>query len=283
MTLLAAFFLTGASPTPEPSPTPPENPPSQTTPRSTVSFSDTIFGFTPGATYGPWRFETLDWRSAQIGRDTPGANLTHRTDHDGANVTHSTQFVADDYHMWTQKFFTYTALGIASGTILPKNSAYLEADTKIGSAWILAAGYGVYNNPDGLVQDYLNVGPSYYFPGGNATVRYIPLWTHGQVGAPSYTANLQLGNEGRFVTTLSWQGGVEPEFAVNDPSVANRFANRTTVFDIDFKKWQSPRFGYHLGFDYASQIARSTGENIYTRHGITAGLFFGIGSTTAPP
>jgi YaiO family outer membrane protein len=267
------------SPSAEPSPSPA---PPEIIPAGTVTVSATTYGFDPGSVFGPWQFQTLEWRSAPIGRDTPGLNITNRTDRDGGIVTNSLAFGVDDYHNWTDKFFTYAAVSVASGNILPRSSVYVEADPKVGDNWIFAFGYGLYNNPDGIVQDYLDIGPSFYFPGGDATVRYIPLWTRGQVGAPSYSANLELGQDGRSMTTFSWQGGVEPLFAVNDPSIANRFSNRTNVFDVDFKHWINQRFGYHVGVDYASQSDRTTGANVYTRRGLTAGLFFGIGSATVP-
>lgn len=255
----------------------------QVQPRGTIDLSASTFGFNPGDVYGPWFIQTFAFRTQAGRKDKPGATVTNRTDHDGGKISSSTAFGIDDYHNWSEKFFTYVSVGASSGNVLPRSQYYIEADPTIGDHLIFGAGYGVYNEPDGLTQHFLSIGPTVYFPHGNATVRYVPTWTTGQVSAPSYTANLSLGEEGKTVTSLTWQGGIAPQFVVNDPSVSNRFANKTSAMELVVRHWVNWRFGYHVGASFASQTDRLTGAKVYDSRGLTAGLFFGVGRLPPTP
>jgi len=246
----------------------------QDEPKGTIDISAAVYGFTPGALYGPWDIPTIEGRTQAGLKDKPGFALTERTDQDGAATTRSTSFSIDDYHDWSAKFSTYASIGISSGTILPRSQYYIEADPKIGEHLIFGAGFGTYNEPNGLRQQYISIGPTFYFSGGNATLRYVPLWTTGQTSAPSFTANLSLGQEGKTVTSFSYQGGVQPLCVVSDPTISGRLGNKTTVLQMEVRHWLSPRLGYHMAGEVASQVDRLTGTMAYDQRGIIVGIFF---------
>jgi YaiO family outer membrane protein len=240
-------------------------------------------GFTPGTTYGPWQFLTLSARTTAGPNDKPGVLVVTRADHDSALPTSGTLYSIDDYHTFSPTLSAYAQLQASSGTIFPRRGAYLELDPTVRTNLVVAVGSGELVAYDGLLQRYLNVGPVLYFPHGNATVRYVPLWTQGQVSASSLLGTLELGDEGRTTLTLTVQDGVEPAFDVGDPFVAATTQERVAVADLTYRHWLNPRFGYLVSGELGSTRNRFGGSFVSARRGLTLGVFFGAGHAAAPP
>jgi YaiO family outer membrane protein len=240
-------------------------------------------GFSPGAVYGPWQFLTFSGRTIVGPNDKPGFAIVTRADHDSAFPTSGTFFSVDDYHTFSPKLFGYVQLQSSSGTIFPRRGIFAEADPTVARNLVFAEGAGELVAYNGLVQRYLNVGPTLYFPHGNVTLRYLPLWTQGQVSASSFLGTLELGDEGRSTWTLTAQNGVEPAFEVNDPFVALSTQERTLVVDLTYRHWVTPRFGYLVAGELGDQHDRFTGAPVYARRGFTLGVFFGVGHAAAAP
>ncbi|HVS46222.1 MAG TPA: YaiO family outer membrane beta-barrel protein [Verrucomicrobiae bacterium] len=245
-------------------------------PATTVDLSASSVGFSPGSIYGPWQYVTLVARGVAGANDKPGITLVTRTDRDLDYGSGST-VVVDDYHQFSPRLSAYASVQLSSGNLFPTRGAFLELDPVVATGLVAGFGYGVLATPDGLSQRYASIGPTLYFPHGNATLRYLPTWTLGQVFVSALYGNLSLGDEGRAVTSLTLQDGVEPAFDVNDPTSARRFQERTFVANLDYKRWLTPRLGYDLGVEYGHQVDRITGADVYTRRGFTLGFFFGIG------
>jgi len=249
-------------------------------PSTTIDLAVSTGSLQPGAVYGPWQFATLSARSI-AGRDKPGISLTTRRDGDAAAPSYGTSLAIDDYHQFSSATFGYASVQASSGSIFPTRGAYAEFDGTLREGLVLGAGAGIDVEPDGLVQRYVSVGPTVYFPHGNATARYLPLWTQGQVGASSWLANLSLGDEGRSVLSFDLQDGVAPAFSATDPTLASRFADRSFVLGVSLRRWLTPRLGWSAGLETGSERDRATGATAYTRTSVSLGLFVGVGHAPA--
>ncbi|HTW84126.1 MAG TPA: YaiO family outer membrane beta-barrel protein [Candidatus Sulfotelmatobacter sp.] len=258
-------------------------PPASDEPSTVLEVDASSIGFSPGSVFGPWQFLTVAGRTIAGPNDKPGFATVVRADHDSGFPTSGTWYSLDDYHTFSNGLFVYAQLQASSGTIFPRRGAYAEADPTVLPNFVFAVGGGELVSYAGLVQRYLNVGPTLYFPHGNATLRYLPLWTQGQVSASSLLGTVELGDEGRSTWTLSVQDGVEPAFEVNDPFVAATTQERTFVADLSFRHWITPRFGYVISGELGDQHDRFTGVPVYARRGATVGLFWGFGHAAAAP
>ena len=258
-------------------------------PATVIEVSASSIGLQPGNVYGPWQFATLDVRTTAGADDLPGFTLVTRHDLDSGAPSSGTSGILDDYHQWTPRLFTYAQIEFSSGTLFPTRGAYLEADPTVSPNVVIAEGYGVLDVPIGLVtpvdltQRYVNVGPEFYFPNGSVTVRYIPLWTQGQVSASSLQGNLSFGNERSMLTTLSLQSGVLPAYAATNPAIAAEFQDRVLAANLSVKRWVSSRFGFELGVDAAHASDRFTGKSVYDSLGATLGVFVGVGHSSKMP
>ncbi len=232
----------------------------------------------PGNVYGPWRSVTFSDRE-QIGRDKPGLTLIDRADADVGGPTHSLGVVLDDYHDWSPKFFTYAAVGVSSGNLLPTRSAYVEGDAKFGSllATVFGVGLGVTVNPDGTIQRYVNVGPSWYHKNMNVTFRWLPSFTNGRMGASSGLLTLANGAEGTTVATLTLLGGNEPPNGAVVTEIASGVGQRVLFGGITVKHWTNPKAGYTVGLEYERLTDSTTGNMLYLRRGLNLGIFRIIG------
>jgi YaiO family outer membrane protein len=232
----------------------------------------------PGNLYGPWRSVTLSDRE-QIGKDKPGLSLVDRADADAGGPTHGLGAVLDDYHDWSSKFFSYVAVGVSSGNLLPTRSVYLEGDAKFGPllALVVGAGAGVTVNPDGTIQRYFNVGPTWYHGNMNVTLRWLPSFTNGRMGASSVLLTLANGAEGKTVTTLTLLGGNQPPNGIVVAEVAAGLGQRVLLGGISVKHWLSPKSGYTVGLELERLTNSTTGNEIYLRRGLDVGIFRVIG------
>jgi len=245
-------------------------------PPTTIDLSLSSGSLQPGSSYGPWQFATLSARTT-AGKDKPGISVTTRRDGDAAAPSSGTTVSVDDYHQFSTKAFGYAAIQAASGSIFPTRGGYAEFDGTLREGLAFGAGAGISVDANGLVQRYASVGPTLYFAHGNATVRYLPVWTQGQVGASSWIADLSLGDEGRSVVSFHLQDGVAPAFAADDPTLSSRFANRSFVAGIGLRSWVTPRFGFTAGVEVGDERDRATGVEAYSRTSISLGMFVGVG------
>jgi YaiO family outer membrane protein len=241
--------------------------------------NDTVSGFTsPGDLYGPWNAITLSDRE-KIGNDKPGISIVDQTDSDSGGPTHGIEFVLDDYHDWSQKFFTYAAVGVSGGNLLPTRSAYLEGDWKFGPqlATVMGFGAGTVVNPNGVVQNYLNMGPSWYHNNFNITLRWLPSFTSGRMGTSTGILTAANGAEGNTITTLTLLAGNQPPNGVFTTTLPNQIGQRALLAGIDVKHWLSRKGGYDVGVSIGRLTDSTSGNMIYIRRALSVGIFREVG------
>jgi YaiO family outer membrane protein len=240
---------------------------------------DTASGFTsPGNVYGPWNNITLSDRE-KIGNDKPGIALIEQADGDRLGPTHGLEVALDDYHDWTPKFFTYAAVGVSSGNLFPTRSAYLEGDAKFGKdgATVMGFGGGVVVNPNGVVQNYLNMGPSWYHNNFNVTLRWLPSFTSGRMGTSTGILTAAAGAEGVSITTLTLLAGNQPPNGVFATTLPNQFDQRALLGSIDFKHWLSRKGGYEAAVALERLTNSASGSVTYIRRALSLGVFVEVG------
>jgi YaiO family outer membrane protein len=248
-----------------------------------VDLTGSLSGFTSATGVGPWRFVTLTDTEA-IGNDKPGIAVVDRADADTGAAGHSLGIVLDDYHDWSSRFFTYVALGTAAGTELPTRNAYVEGDIKLGRsmATVAGAGAGVVVNPDGTVQNYFNLGPTWYHNNFNATLRWLPSFSSGRLGASSGLLTLANGATGTTVTTLTLLAGSEPPYGIATIASEVATGERVLFAGIDVKHWVNARGGYHVGIEIERLNDNASGDLLYVRRAVNVGIFREIGPGAAP-
>jgi YaiO family outer membrane protein len=238
-----------------------------------------LSGFTsPGNIYGPWDTLTGTYRWV-AGADTPSVTLVTRADHDVLAPTHSDGTVIDDYHTWSPRFFTYAALGLSAGTVLPNRSFYVEGDEKVGRnlTTVLGGGLGVVVNPNGVVQRYLNVGPTFYANNFNVTLRYLQTFTTSRTGTGTGLLTFQSGQTGKTIATLNLVAGDQPPNGLAEPSLFAAFGQRTVSDGLEIKHWTSPQGGILAGVVVARLNDQLSGDLLYVQRGVTLGIFRNIG------
>jgi YaiO family outer membrane protein len=238
-----------------------------------------LSGFSsPGNVYGPWDTATGTYRWV-AGADTPSVTLVSRVDHDQLAPTNSFGTVLDDYHTWSPRFFTYAAVGLAAGTVLPNRAFYVEGDEKVGRnlTTVLGGGVGVVVNPNGLVQRYINVGPTFYATNFNVTLRYLQTFTTGRVGTGTGILTVQGGQTGKTISTLTLLAGDQPPNGIAEPAQPIEFGQRTVLAGFGVKHWIGSKGGILAGVSVERLNDRMTGMGIYARRGITLGIFRNIG------
>jgi YaiO family outer membrane protein len=232
----------------------------------------------PGDVNGPWHSLTGTYRWV-TGADTPSVTLVTRSDADRLAPTHSDGTVVDDYHTWSPRFFTYAAFGAAAGNVLPTRNFYFEGDQKLGRSLttVIGGGVGVVVNPDGVIQRYINVGPTVYTPSFNVTLRYLQTFTTGRTAAGTGIMTFQTGNTGKTIATLTLVAGSQPPngLAAFDQTAA--IGQRVVSAGIGIKHWIGPSGGILAGFDLERLNDRMSGSVLYARRGITLGFFHNIG------
>jgi len=248
-----------------------------------VDLTGSLSSFTSSTGVGPWTNVTLTDRET-FRNDTPSLALIDQANSDRVAPTHSLGFVIDDYHTWSPRFYMYAAVGLANGDALPTHSAYLEGDLKFGRdlATVVGLGVGTALNPDGTVQTYINVGPTWYHNNMNVTLRWLPSWTYGRSGTSTGILTWENGAVGTTVTTLTLLGGGLPPYGV--VSVITPYTPGQSVMfaGIDVKHWVNPKGGLHLGVDVERLNDSATGGLIYDRVAINLGIFRQIGPGPAP-
>jgi YaiO family outer membrane protein len=238
-----------------------------------------LSGFSsPGNIYGPWDTLTGTYRWV-AGPDTPSVTLVTRADHDVLAPTNSFGTVLDDYHTWSQRFFTYAALGLSAGTVLPNRSIYVEGDEKFGRdlTTVMGGGIGIVVNPNGVVQRYINVGPTFYAANYNVTFRYLQTFTTSRVGSGTGIFTFQTGQTGKTISTLTLVAGNQPPNGLAEPSQLAAFGQRTVSAGLEVKHWIGTKGGILAGVQVARLNDQLSGNTLYTQRGITLGIFRNIG------
>lgn len=248
-----------------------------------VSLTGSLSTFTSPSGVGPWRFLTFTDNEV-IGNDKPGIALIDRSDDDTGAPGHSFGVVLDDYHDWSPRFFTYVAVGTSSGTILPTRDAYVEGDLKFGAALatVVGAGTGIIVNPDGTIQRYFSVGPTWYHNNMNVTLRWLPSFTSGRVGSSSGLLTWANGAAGKTVSTLTLLGGNEPPYGVVSAATSIETGERVLFAGFDVKHWIDPKEGFDIGIELERLNDSASGNLLYVRRGINVGVFREIGRGPAP-
>ena len=248
-----------------------------------LDLTGSLSNFTSSTGMGPWGNVTLTDRET-LRYDTPGLALVDQIDHDSVAPTHSLGFVLDDYHTFSPQFFMYAAFGMASGAALPTRNAYLEGDMKFGAALqtVFGLGAGTVLNADGTVQNYLNLGPTWYHNDMNLTLRWLPSFTTGRSGASTGILTFADGAAGKTVSTLTLLGGNTPPYGLISFQTPNEIGQRVLYAGIDVKHWLSPKGGFHVGLEFEHVNDATTGNLLYVRRGIIFGVFRQIGPGPAP-
>jgi YaiO family outer membrane protein len=244
-----------------------------------LDVTGSLSGFSsPGNVYGPWRTLSTTYRW-NTGPDTPSVTFVTRADGDRLAPTHGSGFTVDDYHDWNPRFFTYAAIGTASGNVLPTRNFYAEGDEKFGHELntVMGAGAGIVVNPNGVVQRYVNVGPAFYASGFNVTLRYLQTFTGGRTGTGTGIATIAAGQTGKTISTLTLLAGDQPPNGVVTASQTAAFGQRAAFAGLGVKHWTSARGGWTAGLEIERLNDRLSGTTLYARRGIDIGLFRNIG------
>lgn len=240
-----------------------------------VTATGSIASFSsPGDLYGPWSIQTLKYQLDR-GKDIPSVTLLDRHDNDRPAGSSSQAIYLDDYHTWSQRFYTYAQVSFSKGTISPYRMAYLEGDAKFAPQQNVVMGFGVatMQNPDGTSTQFASIGPSVYAGRMVYTLRFLPSDTNGvHAAATQFVA--EYNEIGRNQVTLSLLDGSQPSVLVGFPPSFATF-QRLFEADVTVKHWLRRNFGIIVGGTFGSHLDRSTGATIYDQQGITIGLFFG--------
>lgn len=239
-----------------------------------------LSGFSsPDDVYGPWRTFTATYRWQANLKDTPSVSLVTRGDADRLGPTHSDGITVDDYHDVNAKTFVYGAVGVSAGTVLPTRDFYFEGDRKFGPSLntVMGLGVGVVVNPDGVIQRYINVGPTYYGYKFNVGVRYLQSFTSGRTGTGTGIFTFQTGETGKTISTLQVVAGAQPPNGIAQESSPSSLGQRVIVAGIDVKHWIGKNGGILAGIDFERLNDRMTGDGLYARRGIELGVFRNIG------
>ena len=239
-----------------------------------------LSGFTSDQdVYGPWRTLTGTYRWQASLKDTPSVTLVTRGDGDRLGPTHSQGVTIDDYHDFNAKTFGYAAVGVSSGTVLPTRNFYVEGDRKFGPTLntVVGLGVGVVVNPNGVIQRYLNFGPTYYGYKFNVGVRYLHTFTTGRTATGTGIFTFQTGETGKTISTLQVVAGDQPPNGVATASDTISFGQRVIVVDLSVKHWTDKNGGIIAGIGLERLNDRMTGTGLYARRGLTFGIFRNIG------
>jgi YaiO family outer membrane protein len=239
-----------------------------------------LTGFSsPGDVYGPWQALSATYRWQAGTHDTPSITFITRSDRDRLNPTHSDGVTVDDYHDWSRRFFTYTAIGLSGGNVLPTRDFYTEGDEKFGRSLttVFGAGVGVIVNPNGVDQRYINIGPSFYANKFNVTLRYLQTFTTGRTGTGTGLATFEAGETGKTISTLTLLAGDQPPNGVVTSAQTVEFGQRTIFAGLGVKHWTSSRGGFLAGVSFERLTDRQSGDPVYFARNLEVGIFRNIG------
>jgi YaiO family outer membrane protein len=239
-----------------------------------------LSGFTSDQNvYGPWRTLSATYRWQASLKDTPSVSLVTRGDADRLGPTHSDGITIDDYHDIDAKTFAYAAVGVSAGTVLPTRNFYLEGDRKFGKSLntVFGVGVGVVVNPNGVIQRYINFGPTYYGYKFNVGIRYLHSWTSGRTADGTGIFTFQTGETGKTISTLQVVAGDQPPNGIASSFDTISFGQRVVVAGLSVKHWTDKNGGILAGVDVERLNDRMTGVGLYARRGVSFGIFRNIG------
>jgi YaiO family outer membrane protein len=239
-----------------------------------LTLTDQQSGFSNSA-YGPWSVQTLQYQWQADKDDIPSLTLFNRDDDDHPIASSSRALYADDYHTWSNSFYTYAQISAADGDIQPYNLAYLEGDLKLDEKQnlVLGAGAGVTRNPGDTSTRWISAGPSYYVGPMVFEVRLMPANTNG-IATSATEGVVEYNRLGHDQVTGIFLDGSQPSVLVGFPPQFTTF-QRLTEYDLTWRHWLTPTFGLVIGGTVGNHDDRETGETIYDQRGITFGFFFG--------
>lgn len=246
-------------------------------PHDELLFAGDAYDFTsPKSNLGTWAGEQVQFRSWD-GPDTIGISFANRVDSNVPRQTAGSQGVLDDYHNWSSDFSTYAAIG-AGNAPYANGSAYLETDfrTLASRRLVIGIGGGDTHIDDGSSERYLSIGPTYYWPDVDASLRFIPTDGPKQRNSTTLLAAVTAGELGRATTTFIAQSGVEVPLAEEAPLPSLPGVD-TTTFQIDYKRWLSERGGFTAGIGIAHLTDANPSSLIYVQRGVTLGIFEDFG------
>jgi YaiO family outer membrane protein len=247
-----------------------------TTNPGVVTVTDQQSGFTsPGNLYGPWSVQTLEYQWQADKSDVPSVTFLNRTDDDRPFESSSRAVYGDDYHTWSSDFYTYGQVSFANGDIEPYNLAYLEGDLKLERRQnlVLGAGAGVTRNPGDTSTRWVSAGPSFYTGPMVFEVRFLPANTNG-ISTSAAEGVVQYNRLGQDQITATVLSGSQPSVLVNFPPSYATF-QRLTEYDLVWRHWITPRFGFVAGGTIGTHEDRTTGAALYDQHAVTFGVFYG--------
>jgi len=241
----------------------------------------TYYGYwftSPGSLYGPWSVENFSFRHYD-GNGSVGFSVENEATHDRLNPHVGQYVVVDNYHDWSRRFYTYASVGLGTGQPFPSSSLFLEGDIHVDGDAPLLLGVGANATRDisGITEHYLSIGPTYYWPHFNATVRYLPLWASDGSSSAATDVALEYGDEGRSLTDLTVQAGGSLLAVEQNGVMTIAPGERSFTVDLEHKQWISERGGYRVGAIYGHLTNRATGAPIYTQQGAVLGVFTSFG------
>jgi len=249
-------------------------------PRDEAAFTYYSYSFnSPGNAYGPWYVENFSNRD-YFHKGSVGFEFENESTLDRLNPHTGQYIVLDNYYDWTPGFFTYASVGVGTAQPFPSSSLFLEGDFHVLRSAPLLIGLGgdVTRDFTGVSERYLSIGPTYYWPHFNASLRYHPLTASNGNSSAATDVALEYGDEGRSLTDLTIEAGGSL-LAVQSNGISTLApGERNFSFDLEHKQWVSSHGGYRVGVTYAHLTDRATGNLIYTQHGIVLGAFTSFGT-----
>ncbi len=246
-------------------------------PQSEVSLSGDAYDFTsPRSLMGTWAGEQFQFRSWD-GPDTIDLGVTNRVDANMPRMTAGSEAVLDDYHNWSNAFSTYAVIGTGNAPFA-NGSGYLESDFRMLASrrLVLGLGGGQTHNSGGTSDQYLSIGPTYYWPDVDASLRFIPTYGPRQRKSTALLAAVTAGELGRATTTIVVRSGIETPL-VGEGLLPTLPGVYSFDFQLDYKRWISTRGGFTAGLGIAHLTDVNPSALIYVQRGVNLGFFEDIG------
>jgi YaiO family outer membrane protein len=246
-------------------------------PQSEVLVSGDAYDFTsPRSSMGTWAGEQFQFRSWD-GPDTIGLGIANRVDANTPRMTAGSEAVLDDYYDWSKAFSTYAAIGIGDAPFA-NGTAYLESDFRMLASrrLLLGLGGGETHISGNRSDQYLSIGPTYYWPGVDASLRFIPTYGPRQRTSTALLAAVTAGELGRATTTMVVQSGVENP-VVGEGLLPTLPGVNSFDFQLDYKRWISARGGLSAGLGIAHLTDVNPSALVYVQRGVNLGIFEDFG------
>lgn len=243
-------------------------------PGAEADFLWSTYGFTsPGNAYGQRNAQELRAR-LHLASDSPGIDVLNQNDANPAFPQHGQYITIDDYHQFRDGSFGYLSLGAGSGNSVPLHNLYAEMDLKVLRSTPLVFGLGgdVTSSSDGVVERYLSVGPTYYFNGGDVTLRYMPTSVSNGTASSSGEFSLELGPNSRRSMLLLVQYGNSPPFLAQNGIIVAGVSQRAVDVDLVLKNRIRGNLRILCGFDFTHVVDAANGNPMYTRRGLSLGV-----------